>query len=101
MKTLSNTSVNQAKDNVSDLETYGDTNLWQILCKASSKKEGWMKSTKVMNLVEKGNPVGCLVQVTTQQGDNIAEAITFVPCFYIEHPEGKPPYLEIRSKEQS
>lgn len=24
-------------------------------------------------------PGGCVVQVTTQQGDNVAEALTFVP----------------------
>ena len=34
-----------------------------------------MKSTKAMEIVNRG----CLVQVTTQQGDNVAEAVTFVP----------------------
>jgi nitrate reductase NapAB chaperone NapD len=34
-----------------------------------------MKSTKAMEI--KG--VGCVVQVTTQQGNNVAEALTFVP----------------------
>jgi len=34
-----------------------------------------MKSTKAMEIYG----VGCVVQVTTQQGDNIAEALTFVP----------------------
>jgi len=33
-----------------------------------------MKSTKAMEIPG----VGCLVQVTTQQGDNVAEAITMV-----------------------
>ena len=28
--------------------------------------------------------VGCVVQVTTQQGDNVAEALTFVPNVRIE-----------------
>ena len=36
--------------------------------------ESWMKSTKAMFV---GN--GCVVQVTTQQNNNIAEAVTFVP----------------------
>jgi hypothetical protein len=34
-----------------------------------------MKSTKAMEIVG----VGCVVQVTTQQGDNISESVTFVP----------------------
>lgn len=29
--------------------------------------------------------VGCVVQVTTQQGDNIAEALTYVPGVKIGH----------------
>jgi len=33
-----------------------------------------MKSTKAMEV-----PGGCVVQVTTQQGDDVAEALTFVP----------------------
>jgi hypothetical protein len=33
-----------------------------------------MKSAKAMQ-----TPSGCVVQVTTQQGGNIAEALTFVP----------------------
>jgi hypothetical protein len=39
-----------------------------------------MKSTKAMQI----EGVGCVVQVTTQQGNNIAEAITFVPNVKIE-----------------
>ena len=34
-----------------------------------------MKSTKEMEIVG----IGCVVQVSTQQGDNVAESITFVP----------------------
>jgi len=74
-KTLHNSDVSRAKKNVSDLIIYGDGDLWQLLCKASSKEEGWMKSTKAMQIPA----IGCIVQVTTQQGDNIAESITFVP----------------------
>ena len=77
-KTLHNSKASQAKDNVPDLVIYGNGDLWRLLCKASSKAEGWMKSTKVMQL-----DFGCLVQVTTQQGDNVAESIAYVPgaCF--------------------
>ena len=34
-----------------------------------------MKSAKAMEI----RGVGCVVQVTTQQGDHVAEALTFVP----------------------
>jgi hypothetical protein len=78
MKTLNNSEVNEARKQVKDIEIYGNGDTFALLCKASSKEEGWMKSTKVCNL-----PNGCLVQVSTQQGDNIAEAITFVPDVHI------------------
>jgi len=75
MKTLHNSDISGAHDNVDDLTVFGDGDMFQLLCKASSKKEGWMKSTKAMEIPG----VGCVVQVTTQQGDNIAEALVFVP----------------------
>ena len=73
-RTLSNTNASQAKDNVKDIQFYGDSHLFKCLSKAWSKKEGWMKSTKAMNV-----PYGVVIQVTTQQNDNAAEALTFVP----------------------
>ena len=75
MKTLHNSDVSGAKKNVSDLVTFGNGDTFKLICKASSKAEGWMKSTKAMEI----EGVGCVVQVTTQQGENIAEAVTFVP----------------------
>ena len=74
-KSLGNTDTNGATKNVPDIEFYGNGDTFQLLCKASSEKEGWMKSTKAMNIVG----VGAVVQVTTQQGDRVAEALTFVP----------------------
>lgn len=106
-KTLNNTTANQAVDQVSDHETWGEENVFKLICKASSKKEGWMKSTKAMEIPG----VGCVVQVTTQQVNDtgfykpfddkgvaisdftaenevhnsvIAEAVTFVPGVKIE-----------------
>ena len=79
-KTLHNSSVSGAKTNVPDLNVFGNSNSFKLICKASSKVEGWMKSTKAMEI----EGVGCVVQVTTQQGDNIAEALTFVPGVKIE-----------------
>ena len=67
--------INQAKDQVSDIKFWGDGDTFKLISKASSKKEGWMKSTKAMQI----DDVGCVVQVTTQQGDQVAEALTFVP----------------------
>lgn len=78
-KTLTNTNIKDAQQKVSDIEVFGDGDLFQLLCKASSQKEGWMKSTKAMQ-----TSVGCVVQVTTQQKNpdgsySVAEALTFVP----------------------
>ena len=74
-KTLDNTTANQAKDQVSDLKVWGNGDTFKLICKASSKAEGWMKSTKAMEI----SNLGCVVQVTTQQGNNVAEALSFVP----------------------
>ena len=74
-KTLHNSDVSGAKKNVSDLVTFGNGDMFQLLCKASSKEENWMKSTKAMEI----QGIGCVVQVTTQQGDNVSEAVTYVP----------------------
>ena len=73
-KTLHNSNASKAKDNVSDLIIWGNGDTFKLICKASSKEEDWMKSTKAMDV---GN--GCVIQVTTQQGGNIAEALTYVP----------------------
>jgi len=73
-KSLGNTDTNGAKKNVKDIVFWGDGDTFKLISKASSKAEGWMKSTKAMR-----TPAGCVIQVTTQQGDNIAEALTFVP----------------------
>lgn len=75
MKTLHNSDVSGASINVKDLTVFGNGDMFQLLCKASSKEEDWMKSTKAMEIPG----LGCVVQVTTQQGDNVAEALCFVP----------------------
>jgi len=78
-KTLHNSDVSGARKNVPDIRVVGDGDMFQLLCKASSQDEGWMKSTKAMQ-----TPSGCVVQVTTQQRNAdgsyaVAEALTFVP----------------------
>lgn len=62
-KTLHNSDVSGARVNVPDIRVVGDGDMWQLLCKASSEREGWMKSTKALEVPGQG----CLVQVTTQQ----------------------------------
>lgn len=97
-KSLENTDQNAARKNVSDIVIFGEDQ-WQLLSKASSKEQGWMKSTKAMEIAG----VGCVVQVTTQQLNDtgsrpigshkesetlkasvIAEAVTFVPNVKVE-----------------
>ena len=80
MKTLHNSDVSGTKKNVPDTIVYGNGDMFKLLSKASSQREGWMKSTKAMEIPH----VGCLVQVTTQQRNPdgsyaVAEALQFVP----------------------
>ena len=80
-KTLHNTTASKAENNIPDIEFYGNGDMWKLLSKASSKNEQWLKSSKAMQIAG----VGCAVQVTTQQGDNIAEAVTFIPGVKIKN----------------
>lgn len=79
-KTLHNSDVSGARENVPDIKVVGNGDTFALICKASSEKEGWMKSTKAMEIPG----AGCVVQVTTQQRQPdgsyaVAEALTFVP----------------------
>lgn len=78
-KTLHNSDITGARQNVPDIKVVGNGDMFKLLCKASSEQEGWMKSTKAVQVHE-----GCIVQVTTQQRNPdgsyaVAEALTFVP----------------------
>ena len=78
-KTLHNSDISGARQNVKDIRVVGNGDLFQLLAKASSEEEGWMKSTKAMEI----EGIGCLVQVTTQQRNpdgsyTVAEALTLV-----------------------
>jgi len=75
LKELHNTNVAEVLVNVPDVKITGNGDMFQLLCKASSKEQGWMKSCKAMEIEN----IGCVVQVTTQQGEQVAEALTFVP----------------------
>ena len=83
-KTLSNSCANGAIENVKDIAFWGDRDTFKLISKASSEKEGWMKSTKAMQA-----GISVVVQVTTQQRNpdgsySVAEALTTVPNSYIE-----------------
>ncbi len=82
-KTLHNSDISGARQNVPDIRVVGNGDMFQLLCRASSESEGWMKSTKAMEVEH-----GCLVQVTTQQRNPdssyaLAEALTYVPAVRI------------------
>ena len=77
-KTLNCTDMEDACKKVSDIVTWGDPSMFKLICKASSAREGWMRSTKAM---EVGFHV--IVQVSTYQRNAsgevaIAEALTTV-----------------------
>lgn len=87
-KTLDITEIKDAKVNISDLKVFGNGDTFQLICKASSQEQGWMKSTKAMPT---GN--GVVIQVTTQQKNldgsyAVAEALTFVPGVKIVEVDG-------------
>jgi hypothetical protein len=79
-KTFHNSDVSTTRSNVKDVKFFGNGDTFKLICKASSQEEGWMKSTKAMQI----DGVGCVIQVTTQQNEEVAEAITFVPGVKIE-----------------
>ena len=86
MKTLGNTCANGATKNVKDIVFWGNGDIFKLISKASSQDEGWMKSTKAMQV---GNSV--VIQVTTQQRNPdgsyaLAEALTTVNnAIIVEH----------------
>lgn len=88
-KTLNNINIEDVKNKVSDVEVFGNGDLFQLISKASSKSQGWMKSTKALQ-VDGG---GVVLQVTTQQGDNVAEALTYIPNSYIATDEHGDKYI--------
>lgn len=72
-KTKTVTSNKDLKKKVKDVKVVG-SDLWVLICKASSESEGWMKSTKAMDVGH-----GVVMQMTTQQNDHVAETSVFIP----------------------
>jgi hypothetical protein len=83
-KTLDVISEADLKKKVNDSQVVGNTDMWQLISKASSKEQGWMKSTKALFIPD----LGVVIQVSTQQGDNVAEALVFVPGAIIKDTKG-------------
>lgn len=86
-------NVADAKAKVSDIKVFGNGDLFILLSKASSESQGWMKSTKGMNV-----PGGCLVQVSTQQRNPdgswvLAEALSFCPGVVVDRIGYNPPRI--------
>lgn len=93
-KTYSNMDQVSASAAVPDLQVVGDGDIFQVLSKAWSEEEGWMKSTKALEV--KG--LGCLIQVTTQQRNPdgsyaVAEALSFVPNTQLDFSQSPPSIL--------
>lgn len=91
-KPMGNTNMDQARASVPDLQVHGDPGAWKTICKASSEKQGWMKSTKALDLGQ----FGCLVQVTTEKRNpdgstSLAEALTYVPGMRLIQIPGQAP----------
>ena len=78
---LSNEITAQAAASTPDIKVFGDPGAWELVCKASSQSQGWMKSTKRMQV-----PGGHLYQATTEHRNPLtgfvvacAEALVFAP----------------------
>lgn len=82
-KVMGTSPANPAMKAISDLVKFGNPDLWQLVCKASSQSGDWMKSTKVMEIPD----LGVVIQATTQQGKHVAEALQFVPGAKLAGPE--------------
>ena len=79
-KTFGNTTFSGAEKNVPDIKKFGDADSFKLICKAWSQEEGWMKSTKALEV----SGAGCYLQVTTQQKNadgsySVAEAVAWAP----------------------
>jgi hypothetical protein len=80
-KTLVNTDANGTTKNVKDVQFWGNGDTWQLICKAWSENEGWMKSTKAMEIPG----VGCIIQTTTQQENS--EIVGMTPYDMLDEDE--------------
>jgi len=75
-KTFENTDSNGAEaKTATDLELWGDGDTFKLIFQAWSNSDCWLKSIKAMEIPS----IGCVVNVSTQYNENVAESLTFVP----------------------
>jgi hypothetical protein len=82
VKQVNAKNTNDAKELDNTVKIIGNPDLWKLVSKVFSDEHQWMKSTKAMNIEGRG----VLVQVSTQLGDQVAEALTFIPDAMVEGP---------------
>ncbi len=69
----------------SDVKVFGDPDVWELLCKASSEAGGWMRSTKVMHQPDGGKVIqASTVQRNPDGSYAVAEALVYVPPSSVE-----------------
>jgi hypothetical protein len=78
-KDLTVTGMDDLKGKVPDVQVVGDPGAWVLVCKASSQDQGWMKSTKRMDVWG-----GAIYQMETQQRNldgtySLSQSSVFVP----------------------
>ena len=95
-KVLNNTNMEDTKQNVPNLEVYGNPGAWVLISKASSRLQGWMKSTKAMEIYAfQGVFQGVLVQTETElhevgsQTTSCSQALCFLPGVHISDLKGE------------
>jgi len=88
-KALDNTSTADTQNTTNDIKVFGNPDLWVLICKASSKSQGWMKSTKAMQ-TSSGVFLRVTSEFTNKDGTkSINEAVSFAPGVEIvEYPPG-------------
>lgn len=78
------TAGSGVSDNVHDFKSFGDPDAWKLICKGASPQQGWMHSTKALEI----EGMGCLVQVLSVQMSEdssqnyrpaVATSVVFVP----------------------
>ena len=74
-------STTRQSENPSSVITHGNTDAWVCICKAHNPDEDWMRSTKAMEI----RGCGVLVQVSTYDKGQVAEALSFIPKARIDH----------------
>jgi len=82
VKQANTKNTNDVKELDNEVKIIGNPDLWKLISKVFSDQHQWMKSTKAMNIEGRG----VLVQVSTQLGDQVAEALTFIPDAIVEGP---------------